>query len=102
MRHFGGWSRPLYAFVAGAKLWATGIFLLAVYAQGAAVQGATCPLDPTPTVSATPPADVCIADFSKLPIQYFDDYSWRIFLSLVWPADANQRGQPDTALKLGD
>ncbi|WP_156164460.1 hypothetical protein [Bradyrhizobium sp. LTSP885] len=69
--------------------------------DGAQAAGACAP-DPQPTISPQTPADVCIANFNILPIQYFDDYSWRAFISLVWPADLNHRGQPDTTLKLGD
>jgi hypothetical protein len=61
-----------------------------------------CAADPQPTISPQPPSDVCIANFDILPIQFFDDYSWRTFISLVWPADLNHRGQPDTTLRFGD
>jgi hypothetical protein len=61
-----------------------------------------CAADPQPAISPQTPSDVCIANFNVLPIQYFDDYSWRAFLSLVWPADLNHRGKPDTSLQLGD
>jgi hypothetical protein len=30
-----------------------------------------------------------------LPIDYFDSYSWRTFIALVWPAMGGQRGVPD-------
>jgi hypothetical protein len=69
--------------------------------QSAHAAGA-CAADPQPTISPQTPNDVCIANFNILPIQFFDDYSWRTFISLVWPADLNHRGQPDTTLKLGD
>lgn len=29
------------------------------------------------------------------PIAYFDDYSWRAFIALIWPALKGQRGTPD-------
>jgi hypothetical protein len=43
-----------------------------------------CPLTPNPTISSSqPPTDECIPDgFGKLPIDYFDDYSWRILTVL--------------------
>jgi hypothetical protein len=69
--------------------------------QSAHAAGA-CAADPQPTISPQTPNDVCIANFNILPIQFFDDYSWRTFISLVWPADLNHRGQPDITLKLGD
>jgi len=44
------------------------------------------------------PQDVCIpSSFAGgVPIAYFDDYSWRAFIALVWPALNGQRGVPDT------
>jgi hypothetical protein len=42
------------------------------------------------------PADVCIPDgFTDVPINYFDDYSWRAFLAMVWPAVPGRRGIAD-------
>ena len=42
------------------------------------------------------PADECEpAGFSGNPIAFFDDYSWRAFIALVWPVKAGQRGVPD-------
>ncbi len=39
------------------------------------------------------PADVCIPDgFTGVAVDYFDDYSWRAFTSLVWPAASGKRG----------
>ena len=44
------------------------------------------------------PADVSIpANFPGNPIAFFDDYSWRAFIALVWPAMNGQRGQADPA-----
>ena len=47
-----------------------------------------CPATPVVTItSPLAPTDVCIPDgFGGNPIQYFDDYSWRTFISMVWPA----------------
>ena len=49
--------------------------------------------------SAAPPTDASIppgaaGDPIKM-LPFFDDYSWRIFLSMVWPAASGQRGIPD-------
>jgi hypothetical protein len=54
---------------------------------------------PTPVVNNPQvPADVNIpAGFMDNPIAFFDDYSWRAFIAMVWPALNNQRGQPDPA-----
>jgi len=39
------------------------------------------------------PADVCIPDgFTGIALDYFDDYSWRALVSLVWPAAPGHRG----------
>ena len=63
------------------------------------VEAQSCPEVPTASVSsAQPPLDVCLPDDSgtNFPIDYFDDYSWRAFIALVWPAANGQRGLPDT------
>ena len=54
---------------------------------------------PTPVVNSPQvPADVSIpAGFPGNPIAFFDDYSWRAFIALVWPASNGQRGRPDTS-----
>jgi hypothetical protein len=43
------------------------------------------------------PDTVCIPDGVVAPgrLAYFDDYSWRAFIALVWPAAGDQRGQGD-------
>ena len=52
-----------------------------------------CPERPTPTLSATVPSDVCIPDgFTGIALDYFDDYSWRALVALVWPAAPGARG----------
>lgn len=60
-----------------------------------------CP-NPPPVNITSPqvPADVCIpSDFpaTRPPITFFDDFSWRSFIALVWPAQQGQRGTPDAA-----
>lgn len=58
---------------------------------------------PDPVIAATSPPDVAIPDgFSDNPIAFFDDFSWRTFLALSWPAQTGARGQPDTQRILGD
>jgi hypothetical protein len=39
--------------------------------------------------------------FSSNPIQFFDDFSWRSFIALVWPAQPGQRGRPDPNQRIG-
>ena len=60
---------------------------------GSLPQRPSCPAIPTPVISPDAPADVCIPDgFTQTPMEYFDDYSWRMFVSLVWPAEPGTRG----------
>ncbi len=51
--------------------------------------------DPLPDVPPTPPGD---------PFPFFDNYSWRSFIALNWPAltDPEKRGQPDRSKHFGD
>ena len=64
---------------------------------------ATCPNTPSVVInSPEAPPDVCIPDgFAGNPIQFFDDYSWRTFIAMVWPARQGQRGVPDTGQTVG-
>jgi len=52
---------------------------------------------PPPVVtSSTPPSDVEIPEgFRGNPIAFFDDFSWKTFIALVWPALEGERGVPD-------
>ena len=60
------------------------------------------PNPPPVTVSAQLPVDVCIpTTFSDVPFPFFDDFSWRSFIALVWPAMDGQRGVPDTNQTVG-
>lgn len=78
----------------------TGLALLALAC-------ASCNLreqSPAPTTPAAtnaqcqPPTNAPAATASQ---QAFDDYSWRLFIALNWPAMAGQRGQPDCSQPLG-
>src|SRR5215510_11763206 len=61
---------------------------------------ASCPNAPVTTITSSQvPCDVCIPSSfpgSANAIAFFDDYSWRSFIALVWPALPGQRGVPDT------
>ncbi len=59
--------------------------------------GQTCPATPVPSVKGmTVPKDVCIpAGFTDLTIDYFDDYSWKSFVAMIWPSVYGGRGTPD-------
>jgi hypothetical protein len=63
-----------------------------------------CPARPVPDVSSPQqPLDTCIPDgFSGVAIDYFDDYSWRLFVAMVWPNAADRRGVADRAKSIGD
>jgi hypothetical protein len=56
-----------------------------------------CPDRPVRSISSSAiPLDVCIPDgFTDVPVNYFDDYAWRAFLALVWPAAPGHRGVAD-------
>jgi hypothetical protein len=82
------------------------IGLLSLSTPIAAQEFTNCP-NPAPTVPAVTIShqmleDVCTPpDLIGNPIAYFDNFSWRAFLALVWPAKQEQRGKPDPALPLG-
>ena len=69
-----------------------------------AAQQQPCPDRPVADVSSPQaPADTCIPNgFSGVAIDYFDDYSWRLFVGMVWPAATDRRGAADAGKKLGD
>jgi len=74
-----------------------------VYFSNTASAQPTCP-NPPPVVinSSQPPADICLPpNVPGVPFQFFDDFSWRSFIALVWPALNGQRGTPDTAKTVG-
>jgi hypothetical protein len=72
------------------------------FADVAAAQ--SCPNPPVVSISSPQvPADVCVpSNFPGNPIQFFDDFSWKSFVALVWPALSGQRGMPDMSRKVGD
>lgn len=85
------WVGVSIALVVCAAMWA------------AAPPAPSCPNPPVPSVSSSAvPADVCVpSGFSGNPIAFFDDYSWRAFVALVWPAQNGQRGVPDPKASVG-
>jgi hypothetical protein len=90
---------------------AVSLFLLASPASAAAQEVINCPSAPAnppirlqPMISSQMYSDVCFFDVfpgSSLPILLFDDYAWRSFLALTWPAKQGQRGRPDSSAPLG-
>jgi hypothetical protein len=84
------WSGPVAGVISAAAL-------LTLVQAGAArpPQSVPCPPQPTPAISSAMPADVCIPDgLTGLAVDQFDDYSWRAFIALVWPAEEGRRGVP--------
>jgi hypothetical protein len=85
---------------------------LVVLAPLAASAQAPCPSQvptavPPPDITAPAatlvPDDACIPTVlvnPPVPLEYFDDYSWRAFIALVWPALKGQRGVPDPSLPI--
>jgi hypothetical protein len=72
--------------------------LLILCACAAGAYAGMCPNPPHAALSPELPADVCIPDpFTSLTINFFDDYSWRAFTAMVWPAARNQRGVADSS-----
>src|SRR6185436_3561994 len=83
-------TRPATVVTAGVAVMATLLHAVASSDQGAP----TCPTTPIAAVSARMPTDVCIPDgFTDIAVDYFDDYSWRAFVALVWPVAAGHRGE---------
>ena len=98
---------PLSVFCSGRLRVLSAVALGAAVAEFLALPALaqTCLNPPPPAIdSSRPPADVCIpGDFphNENPIAFFDDYSWRAFIAMVWPAAQNQRGVPDASKKVG-
>src|SRR6185312_7649235 len=79
--------------------------LLAVFAGMAETgPGNGCPVDVVQDASSpVPPADVCIPNgYTDIPMDYFDDFSWKELVAMVWPAKTGQRGVADPLKKVGD
>jgi hypothetical protein len=87
------------------------IGLAAVTAPSVAQAQAQCPSPPpiqipppnlSPPTATVVPADACIPSSATTAqaFAYFDDYSWRAFIAMVWPALSGQRGVPDVSKPL--
>ena len=84
---------------------AAAVAMLAAFASTAVrARQEPCPARPVPDASSpAAPIDTCIPNgFSEVAIDYFDDYSWRLFVGMVWPAADDKRGVADTSKKVGD
>jgi hypothetical protein len=55
-----------------------------------------CPAPPASIASPAPPVDVSSQVLQCANgINFFDDFSWKSFIALIWPAAKDQRGVPD-------
>ena len=79
------------------------VLLLLASAPGPALAQAQCPNPPPVTISSELPSNVCIPRWFPTgnPIAFFDDFSWRSFIAMVWPVQQGQRGVPDTGQSIG-
>ena len=76
--------------------------LVSLGASAQAPRVPPCPAKPTPVISPQFPRDVCIPDgFPGIALDYFDDYSWRSLVALVWPAAPGRRGVAASAKAIG-
>ena len=73
-------------------------------APSARTDRGACPMDPVQDASSPVPlSDVCIPEgYTAVPIDYFDDFSWRAFVAAIWPAAPGHRGLADANRKAGD
>lgn len=79
--------------------------LLALFAGLAETSpGQGCPADVVQDASSPVPLlDVCIPQgYTDIPMDYFDDFSWREFVAMVWPAATGRRGVADKSKGVGD
>jgi hypothetical protein len=74
-----------------------------VFCAALSAAAGVCPERPERSIASSAlPADVCIPDgFTDPPVIYFDDYSWRSFLAMIWPAAPGRRGVADSAREVG-
>jgi hypothetical protein len=80
----------------GCAGYAAIVLAVVLSAEAARAQTNPCP-PPTPSISSSqPPVEVSIpSTCNGNPIAYFDDFSWRSFVAMVWPGLNGQRGVPD-------
>src|SRR5580692_7785351 len=66
--------------------------------------GHPCPMDVVQDASSPVPlSDVCIPEgYTDIPMDYFDDFSWRELVAVVWPAAPGKRGVADAVKTVGD
>jgi hypothetical protein len=96
------------SFALVRQLFCLSLLLTGISCGSVAYAQAPCPNPiPNPPVASISsplvPNDACVpAGVPGVPIQFFDDYSWRAFIAVIWPAAIGQRGQPDTSKSVTD
>ncbi len=84
------------AVVAGC----VGLLAAALPVQARAQQ--QCPNPAPVTIAPQSPSEVCVpSGFRGNPIAFFDDFSWRSFIAMVWPVQPGMRGVPDQSKSIG-
>jgi hypothetical protein len=103
-RPIGAASAAVLAILAGgAPIERPGLSVLASATPAQRPAAPDCPARPEASLSPEMPADVCIPDgFNGIALDYFDDYSWRALIALVWPATAGRRGVADAERPISD
>ena len=80
----------------GTSAAATVAALLRLVCSPALAQSCTAPTasisSPTPPIDVSSQVDNCPG---TIQFNIFDDFSWRSFIALIWPAAQGQRGVPD-------
>jgi hypothetical protein len=90
MHSAGKWLQSVALVIALTATWAS----TPIFAQAPGVQA------PPPSFDPVAPHDV--ESVQGFPIDQFDDFSWRAFIAMVWPADPNNPGEPNVAAQLDD
>jgi hypothetical protein len=100
-----GQTQPIAArevgAMGGSKTIAIALMLIGLALTGKSAAAQTVP---PPTVSPDPLTDVPPTPPNQSPFPFFNNYSWRSFIALNWPALAgpSNRGQPDRNKPFGD
>lgn len=95
--------RAIFSYLCIVRRLVFSAILIPLISTGLVYAQTPCPTQPTVDISSSRvPDDVCIpTGFAALPIKFFDDYSWKSFIAMVWPAASGKRGIPDATAKIG-
>jgi hypothetical protein len=94
------WQRVLFRRWSASTVFRGLVTAFAIGLPWSAHAQPQCPNPPPVTISPQPPTDVCIGGGGN-PIKFFDDFSWRSFIAMVWPVQDGMRGVPDPAKSIG-